>query len=77
MGLLNYIFGIPTNLIAMPEGFDILTVTFKSPDTIVVCYGKEDEVTIIRETIKELWKGQLISLFHCTSEPMDASRLHL
>ena len=57
MGLLNYIFGNPTDLIAMPEGFDILTVTFKSPDTIAVCYGKEDEVTIIRETIKELWKG--------------------
>ena len=57
MGILNSVMGTPTDLIPTQEGFDMMTVTFKSPDEIVVCYGTEEEISIIRETIKEFWKG--------------------
>ena len=65
MGLLNYVFGTPTELKPVPEGFDMMTVTFKRPDEIVVCYGREEEISIIRETIKECWKGLFIQ-FSCS-----------
>ena len=57
MGLLDFFFGSSTNLIPMPEGFDMVTITFKKPNEIVVCYGTEEEISIIRETIQEFWKG--------------------
>ena len=57
MGILDFCFGIPTNLISMQEGFDMMTITFKKPNKIVVCYGTEEEISIIRETIQEFWKG--------------------
>ena len=57
MGELDYSLESPTNLIPMPEGFDMMTITFKKPNEIFVCYGTEEEISIIRETIKEFWKG--------------------